>query len=118
MTQYWLVGATIGGESHLEEFVRRGYWYMRNEKPHETEKREQIRAGDRIAIKRMIGVGSPNIGIRALGVVTENDLDERRVYVRWVVAELAREVPSQGAYATIHGPFPPDDEWTRRAFQL
>jgi hypothetical protein len=118
MPNYWLVGATIEGENHLDAFLRRGHWYMVNEKPHETEKRKQIMSGDRIAIKRMIGPGMPDIEIRALGIVMENDLDEECVYVNWVVKELQRRVSSQGAYATIHGPFAEDDEWTRQAFQL
>ena len=91
---------------------------MVNEKPHETEKRQQIKPGDRIAIKRMTGPGSPLIEIRALGVVTENDLEEECVYVNWAVSGVQRRVPSQGAYATIHGPFAEDDDWTRRVFQL
>ncbi|HKB41228.1 MAG TPA: hypothetical protein VKD72_32680 [Gemmataceae bacterium] len=118
MPNYWIVGATIGGQNYLEAFVRRGHWYMINEKPHEKEKREQIKPGDRIAIKRMTGPAQPEIEIRALGIVTENDLEEECVYVNWVVSGLERRVPSQGAYATIHGPFAQDDEWTRQAFQL
>lgn len=118
MPNYWVVGATIGGQDQHEVFVRRGHWFMVNERPEETEKRNQITTGDRIAIKRMIGHAAPDIEIRSLGVVTDNDLEEQRVYVQWVVPRLQRRVPSHGAYATIHGPFSDDDEWTRQVFEL
>ncbi len=58
MRQYWVVGATMDGRDHYESFVRRGHWFMVNEKPAETEMRRKIAPGDRIAIKRMIGRGS------------------------------------------------------------
>ncbi len=118
MRQYWVVGATIEGRDQHEAFVRRGHWFMVNEEPGETEKRRQIAAGDRIAIKRMIGQGEADIEVRALGIVTESDVEEARVYVQWVATNLQRRVPSHGCYATIHGPFTQNDEWTRQVFEL
>jgi hypothetical protein len=75
----------------------------------------------------MLGQGSPNIETRALGIVTERwdevkGWDEedkvKRVYVRWAVSDLKREVPARGCFQSIHGPFKADDEWTRLVFQL
>jgi hypothetical protein len=115
---YWVVGATIGGVDQHEVFVRRGYWLMVNEKPEETARRVQIAPGDRIAIKRMLGQGSASIEVRAIGIVTESDHADARVYVNWVASGLQRQVPARGCFATIHGPFPADDDWVRLAFQL
>jgi hypothetical protein len=66
----------------------------------------------------MLGQGSPNIQIRALGIVTEIDPEDKRVYVRWVVSDLDRQVPAHGCFQSIHGPFTEDEDWTRRVFQL
>lgn len=122
MPNYWIVGAMWGGhDDQLDVFIRRGYWYLGYkdaDQPSQAARRDQIQPGDRIAIKRMLGQGSPNIEIRALGVVTEIDPEDKRVYVRWAVSDLTREVPAKGCFQSIHGPFAEDDEWTRRAFQL
>jgi hypothetical protein len=119
---YWVVGAMWGGhDDQLETFVRRGYWflgYTEEEQQAQNQRRDQIRVGDRIAIKRMLGQGASDIEIRALGVVTEIDPDDNRVYVRWAISNLGRTVPSRGCFASIHGPFAADDEWTRLVFQL
>ena len=119
---YWVVGAMWGGhDDQLDTFVRRGYWflgYTEEEQQAQNQRRDQIRVGDRIAIKRMLGQGASDIEIRALGVVTEIDPDDNRVYVRWAISNLGRTVPSRGCFASIHGPFAADDEWTRLVFQL
>lgn len=86
--QYWVVGAMFGGtDDQLDSFVRRGYWYcyaktspdipaaVKNLFP-------QIKSGDRIAVKRMLGMGSPTIEIRALGIVKDIDLQERTLIFR------------------------------------
>lgn len=122
MSQYWIVGAMWGGHDDQSEiFIRRGYWFLGwsdEEQPAQASLRDQIQPGDRIAIKRMLGQGSPNIEIRALGTVKEIDPDDKRVYIHWAVSGLQRQVPSKGCFASIHGPFPADDEWTRLVFQL
>lgn len=122
MTNYWVVGAMWGGQDDVsEEFIRRGYWYLGwgdNDQPEQAALRDQIQPGDRIAIKRMLGQGSKDIEIRALGTVKEIDSYDKRVYIHWAVSGLQRKVPSKGLFASIHGPFPADDEWTRLAFQL
>jgi hypothetical protein len=122
MTNYWVVGATWGGkEDQSEVFIRRGYWFLGwadSDQPAQASLRDQIRPGDRIAIKKMLGQGSQEIEIRALGVVEEVDPGDRRVYIHWAASELRREVPARGCFASIHGPFAAEDDWTRVVFQL
>jgi hypothetical protein len=77
-----------------------------------------MQPGDRIAVKRMLGKGSPNIAIRALGIIREIDPIDHRVYVEWLVKDLSRQVPSKGAYKSIHGPYKADSPWTKRVFCL
>ncbi len=122
---YWVVGAMFGGtEDHLDSFILRGYWYCWDPRSGggipDTVRAHfpQIRRDDRIAVKRMLGRGSSEIEIRALGIVTDVDLDEWRVYVNWLVPNLARRVPMHGAGASLHGPFQADDDWAREVFQL
>ncbi len=122
MSQYWVVGAMWGGcDDQSEIFIRRGYWFLgwsEEDQPAQAALRDQIKPGDRIAIKRMLGRGSQNIEIRALGTVWEIDPEDKRVYIHWAVSGLQRPVPSKGCFASIHGPFLVGDEWTRLVFQL
>src|SRR5512135_3269245 len=92
----------------LPEFIDAGYWQMGYEdeqQPAMAELRSKIREGDRIAVKSNMGKGSPNIRIRALGIVEEVDDYGGRVYIRWIIRGMDREVASKGCYKTIHGPF-------------
>lgn len=110
-----------GQEDQSEKFIRRGYWFLGwddSDQPTQARLRDQIKPGDRIAIKRMLGQGSPNISIRALGVVKEIDEDDKRVYVDWFIKGLEREVPSRGCFKSIHGPFSEDDEWVKEVFHI
>lgn len=122
MKNYWVVGAMWGGqEDQSEKFIRRGYWFLGwsdAEQPSQAKLRDQMKPGDRIAIKRMLGQGSRSIAVRALGVIKEIDDDDKRVYVDWFVKGLEREVPSRGAYASIHGPFSEDDQWVKEVFHI
>jgi hypothetical protein len=122
MTNYWVVGAMWGGqEDQSEKFIRRGYWFLgwsAADQPAQAKLRDQMKPSDRIAIKRMLGQGSPNIAIRALGVIKEIDENDKRVYVDWFVKGLEREVPSKGAYKSIHGPYTEDDPWVKEVFHI
>lgn len=121
MANYWLVGANFSGDDQFDSFTRRGYWFLGwsdEEQPSQATARDQIQVGDRIAIKKMLGQGSPNIEIRAIGTVTEIDPEDKRIYVHWANTELQRQVASKGCYSSIHGPFAADDDWTRQIFQL
>ncbi|WP_032923096.1 hypothetical protein [Leptospira santarosai] len=124
MTNYWLVGASWGGQDdQSDKFLRRGHWflgYLDEDKPNLAARRDQIKPEDRIAIKKMLGQGSSNVEILALGIVKEIAEEDKKVYVYvdWLVKGLKREVPSKGAYASIHGPFSAEDEWTRLVFHI
>jgi hypothetical protein len=71
-------------------------------------------AGDRVAIKSMLGRGATEIQIKALGIVrgigNSKDADAeddavRRVYIRWLLTGLDRRVPligAAGALGSIH----------------
>jgi hypothetical protein len=127
--QYWVVGASWGGVDHKTDyFIDRGIWYIGwkdNEQPNQIKLRNKIKVNDRIAIKKMLGQGSDQIMIRALGVVIGlDDLHDdrpensgfRHVYVDWKVRDLDRKVYCNGCLRTIHGPFKFEDEWTREVF--
>ncbi|KAF0654178.1 putative phage associated protein [Cyanobium sp. Copco_Reservoir_LC18] len=108
---YWVVGAMFGGrEDMLEEFVRRGYWYcwdpkLNREIPENVaELFPKIKAGDRLVVKKMLGQGSSSIQVLALGIVTDTDLEEWRVYVKWLLTDLSREVPIKNFMGSLHGP--------------
>ena len=122
MPNYWVVGAMWGGQDdQSEKFIRRGYWFLGwddKDQPLQAKLRDQIKPGDRIAIKKMLGQGSPNIAIRALGVVKEIDDEDKRVYIDWFVKGLERQVPSRGAYKSIRGPFSEDDDWVKEVFHI
>ena len=121
--QYWVVGATWGDDDMYNTFVDRGYWemgYSDKQKPDYAELRAQIQEGDRVAIKTMLGQGSPEIRIRAIGIVKEVDGDDGRVYVDWVRRGMRRKVSSKGCYGTIHGPYlvVNDKEWLGDVFRI
>lgn len=116
---YWIVGAMWGGwDDQHDEFVRDGIWYLGwddSDQPAQAAKRDQIRPGDFIAIKRMLGRGSGDIEIRSVGKVMSIDPD-KTVHVEWFAPNVQRRVPSRGCYASIHGPFDEGDPWVKRAF--
>jgi hypothetical protein len=133
MHKYWVVGAAFGGKDDvLGLFKRRGYWYCwdanydhqisQDTKPSVVAQQDlfrRIEAGDRIAVKRMLGQGAKDIAILALGIVKEVDLAEWRVYVDWLpVGNLDRHVPMHGCGASIHGPFSADDPWVHQVFLI
>lgn len=122
MSNYWVVGAMYSGrDDQAPKFIRRGYWklgWSDADKPEMAKRRDQITRGDRIAIKRMMGQGSPNIRIIVLGVVREVDQEDGRVYVKWAADDLDRVVEGHGCFGTIHGPFLEEDEWVKKVFQL
>lgn len=119
MPQYWVVGASWGGrEDQYEIFIREGHWILgweEDEQPSQTKRRDRIRVGDRIAIKKR---NKSDIVIRAVGIVTGIDPGDLRVYVRWLLSDLHLQVPSRGCFASIHGPFSPDEEWTQKVFHI
>jgi hypothetical protein len=122
---YWLVGATWGGvDEKYHDFIAHGYWesgYEKDQKPEQDERFGKMRPGDRIAIKRSLGPSNSDIVIRAIGIISEVDTYARRVYVKWLVRGLSRQVPSKGAYQTIHGPYNRDENdvnWLNSVFSI
>lgn len=122
--QYWIVGAMFAGnDDYLETFIRRGYWYCWDPKINPNipaavaDLFPKIKVGDRLAVKKLQGQGATSIAIRALGIVTDIDFQEWRVYVRWLVTDIARDVPIKGCMGSLHGPFEPSD-WRASVFQI
>ena len=82
-----------------------------------------ITIGDRIAIKKGLGVDNDRIVIKAIGVIREIDIDEDfcTIYVDWLREDMNRKVASKGCYRMIHGPFSnnPNNskaEWVNQIF--
>ena len=116
---YLLVGANWAGDDKKEDFFRRGSWemgYGDDEKPVFTKRRNQIKIGDRIALKSMDGYGATTITIKAIGVV--KDISDKIIYIDWKLADLNRTVQSHGALGTIHGPYPFSDNRIQEIFCL
>ncbi|WP_313087161.1 hypothetical protein [Atlantibacter hermannii] len=125
--RYWLVGASWDGVDHQDEkFVQNHIWMLgwsHEEDKTQFEAAKEIRVGDRIAIKRMKGRGSPLIAIKHIGIVKGVVEDNERVIctVDWVCTHLNRDVPSKGCYASVHGPFTrahDSSEWLNEIFSL
>lgn len=120
--QYWVVGAMWGGvDDALDMFLKRGYWYCWDPKVGPTTEQTKgcfpkIKEGDRIAVKKMLGQGSPEIEIRAIGVVKEIDLEEWRVYVEWLIEDINRRVPIRNFMGSIHGPYSYENSFVRDIF--
>lgn len=135
--QYWVVGATWdwGDEDVLPTFIKRGYWYCwdanhfngngssaGNSVKKQQERFEKIKEGDRIAVKRLMGKGSSEMSILAIGIVKDVDLKEWRVYVDWVFSDIKdRYAPLGGCVASLHGPYKnmgDKQEWLQKIFCL
>ena len=135
-TQYWLVGATWGGtDDVLPQFIKRGYWYcwdinqfdkddsgIGNSIKNQQERFKNIKEGDRIAVKRLLGKGASYMAILAIGLVKDVDIKEWRIYVDWVLTDIKdRHVNLKGCVASIHGPFSKrgsDATWVQEIFCL
>lgn len=131
--QYWVVGAMWGGKDvALPQFLKRGYWYCWDPNTTTPDNNEQgnsisvqqerfrtIKPGDRIAVKKMLGRGSAEMSILAIGVVKDIDEDEWRVYVDWMdIGAIERKVPLHGCTASVHGPFESTDPWVHQVFHI
>lgn len=71
---YWLVGADWSGSDQADAFFRRGYWeigYSDEQQPRFAAMRDEMRSGDRVAVKAMRGRGAQTITVKALGIVKE-----------------------------------------------
>jgi hypothetical protein len=131
--QYWVVGSTWENkEEGLPQFIQRGYWYCwdahkfhgetsgtGNSIKDQHARFGQVRIGDRLAIKKLLGQGTSDMSILALGIVKDVDMKEWRIYVDWVVTDIkGRLVPLNGCTASIHGPYSGSDAWVQAIFCL
>ena len=97
----WFVGATYGNDDQTLRFLREGIW--ENGYPDRyLELVKSARPGERIAIKASYtrkhdlpfdnrGRSVSIMGIKAIGVITENPGDGRTLKVRWETVEPKRE---------------------------
>lgn len=131
--QYWVVGAMWGGKDDvLPQFLKRGYWYcwdvnttapdnngQGNSISVQQERFRKIEPGDRIAVKKMLGRGSAEMSILAIGVVKDIDVSEWRVYVNWMeIGPIERKVSLHGCTASVHGPYESTDPWVHQIFHI
>ena len=121
MNNYWVVGASWGGIDHQDKkFIEQGIWMLGWEEGRQPEKASEMKAGDRIAIKRMKGKGQTGIRIFHLGIIKAVILETNKVIctVNWVATDLNRDIPeSRGCFKSIHGPFQ-HDSWIQEVFCL
>ena len=98
----WFVGATYhGSEDQTERFLHEGIWENGYDDKYQDQVRS-MRAGDRIAIKSSYtrkhdlefenrGNSVSVMAIKAVGTITENLNDGKRVRVKWTRSGSARE---------------------------
>lgn len=97
----WFVGAVIDGQDQMQHFINEGIWENGYSNKY-TELVNSIKVGDRIAIKSSYtrknnlpfdnqGHSVSVMGIKAIGVVTHNYNDGRKVSVEWKVINPLRE---------------------------
>lgn len=120
--KYWLVGAYWESPNDLTDvFIAGGYWemgYKDRDKPEYADLRDQMKPGDRIAIKARGGRGKSYLIIKAIGIIQAVDPYSKRVYVDWKLTNLAgRQVSSKGKFRTIHPPLSNPD-WINAIFTL
>lgn len=97
----WFVGAVINDEDQTQRFVDEGIWENGYDDKY-TELVNSIKSGDRIAIKASYtrknnlpfdnqGHSVSVMGIKAIGVVTNNSNDGHKISVKWELVNPLRE---------------------------
>ncbi|MEG0368338.1 MAG: hypothetical protein RR585_15960, partial [Coprobacillus sp.] len=100
-TVAWFVGAVINDEDQMQRFINEGIWENGYDNKY-TERVNSIKGGDRIAIKSSYtrknnllfenqGNSVSVMGIKAIGVVTNNFNDGHKVSVKWESLNSLRE---------------------------
>ena len=108
-------------EHQDKKFVDGGYWMLgweEQDQPSQYKLAEQMKPGDRIAIKRMKGKGQTGIKIFHLGIIKGVILEANKVIctVDWVATDLQRDIAdSKGCFKSIHGSFK-KDKWVEEVF--
>lgn len=96
----YFVGATWdGGEvEKLPDFIDRGVWVngYGEENTLFLQRVMDVKRGDILVIKRLLGVGQGRIKILAMGVVVGFSHRRESIYVAWTLPDLDFEVPFQG----------------------
>ena len=105
--RYFLGGANWDGDDQYPDFIESGRWETGSDRKTRDclPRLEQMRKGDKIAIKKMLGQGSSQIQIRAIGRIKSIDIDRGIVYVDWICKGMKRKVDSSNAFSTLHGPY-------------
>lgn len=124
--QYWVVGATLYGHSAIKTFLRRGYWQLgKVSKPKRDvlylERFAQIKPGDRIAIKSLVGKGTGKITVKSVGIIKDVESECRRVYVDWLLPDVSRQADLHGCMDGINGPYGIDGnhlDWINQIFRI
>lgn len=95
------------------------------EEGHQPLRAAEIRRGDRIAIKRMLGQGQTGLRILHIGIVRGVVLDTNKVVctVDWAATDLDRIIQdSGGCFQSVHGPYTKSDpswkQWLEEIFSL
>jgi hypothetical protein len=122
MHNYWVVGASWDGGNDNQDaiFVEKGIWQLGWKDGFQPKKAAEMKAGDRIAIKRMKGKGQTGIKIMHIGIIKGVNLDTNNIIctVNWIVTDLNRNISeSRGCFKSVHGPFKPD-LWVNKVFCL
>lgn len=121
--QYWVVGASWSGRDKYDDFVNDGYWQLHQsgrDKPLYIRRFNQVRTADSIALKSTDGPGTGTLTIKAIGLVTDVDVDNCRLEVNWVRVGLERKMPLFGSMKAIEGPFAiaQREQWLNQIFRI
>ncbi|MHB9148246.1 MAG: hypothetical protein ACYC2U_07740 [Candidatus Amoebophilus sp.] len=89
-------------------YVTDGYWKLNMDGLKDDRilnRFQQMRTGDRIALKSNMGKDNGGIKIKAIGIVTDINQTERRIAVNWILKDMDRVIPVNGCLARLHGPY-------------
>jgi hypothetical protein len=105
---YWVAGTDRHGTNMYNDYVTKEYWQLNIDglKDHRMQNRfGQMRVNDRIALKSNMGRTRGAIKIKALGIITNIDMVERKVTVKWILTDMDRVIDNNGCLARLHGPY-------------
>ena len=109
-TSYWLVGAMWGDDDKSHEFVTNNVW-LNGYEDRFLDEVKSVRVGDRVAIKSSFTKKRtiPTLRIKALGTVTKNAGDGRRLEIDWDKGAALFDVANISRRQTIHKITAPDE---------
>lgn len=105
---YWVAGTDRHGDNMYNAYVTEGYWQLHTDglKDDRIPRRfQQMRVNDRIALKSNMGKIRGGIKIRAIGVITAIDMEQRIIRVNWLLTDMERILDANGCLARLHGPY-------------